>query len=117
MKNDFIAVLDFGSSKVTCMEATKVSDDGDFVIKATGQVAYSGFSDKEWYEPNLLTNVVTQAIGQVENKIKTPIKELYVGVPGAFCALVTSEASVTFHSKKKIDLDDCEDIVRKADIF
>ncbi len=117
MKNDFIAVLDFGSSKVTCMAATKVSDDGDFVIKATGQVAYSGFSDKEWYEPNLLTNVVTQAIGQVENKIKTPIKELYVGVPGAFCALVTSEASVTFHSKKKIDLDDCEDIVRKADIY
>ncbi len=117
MKNNFVTILDFGSGKITCMAATKVSDEGEFVIKATGQSAYSGFDDKEWYEPNLLEGAITQAISQVENKMKASVKEIYVGVPGAFCALVANEASLTFHSKKKIDADDVEDVVKKADIY
>ncbi len=117
MKNNFVAILDFGSSKITCMAASKVSDSGEFVIKAVGQATYNGFNDTAWYEPNLLDNVVNQAIDQVENKIKSNIKEIYVGVPGAFCATVTGEASTTFHSKKKIDADDVAEIIRKADIY
>lgn len=117
MKNNYVAVLDFGSGKITCMAATKVSDSGEFVIKAIGQATYSGFSDKEFYEPNLLESAVTQAISQVENKMKGNVKEIYIGVPGAFCALVASEASLTFHSKKKIDKDDVDEIVKKADIY
>lgn len=117
MKNNFVAILDFGSSKVTCMAATKVSDNGDFVIKAVGQSSYSGFDDNAWYEPDLLDNAVTQAISQVENKMKSNIKEIYVGVPGAFCALATGEASLNFHSKKKMDENDVAEIIEKANIF
>lgn len=117
MKNNFVAVLDFGSSKITCMAATKVSDSGEFVIKAVGQATYNGFDDKEWYEPDVLGNAINQAIAQVENKMKCTLKELYVSVPGAFCANVTSEASTTFHSKKKMDSDDVAEIIQKADIF
>ena len=117
MKNNFMTILDFGSGKITCMAATKVSDNGEFVIKAVGQATYSGFDDNEWYEPSLLDNAVSQAINQVESKMKSSIKEIYVGVPGAFCAMVTGESSLTFHSKKKMDRDDVEEIVRKADIY
>ena len=117
MKNNFVTILDFGSGKITCMAASRVSDNGDFVIKAVGQASYSGFDDNEWYEPNLLDSAITQAISQVESKMKCPIKEIYVGVPGAFCALVTSEASLTFHSKRKMDSEDVDEIVRKADIY
>lgn len=117
MKNDFVTILDFGSSKITCMTASKVSDKGEFVIRAVGQSAYNGFSDSGWYEPNTIDGAVSQAISQVENKMKCRIKEVFVGVPGAFCAEVTGEASVAFHSKKKIDAEDISEIIKKADIY
>ena len=117
MKNNFVAILDFGSSKVTCMAATKVAGRSDFVIRAVGQSAYNGFDDKSWYEPETISFAVTDAISQVEKKMDSPIKEIFVGVPGVFCATVTSEASVTFHSKKKIDGDDIQELIKKADIF
>lgn len=117
MKNNFVAILDFGSSKVTCMAATKVAGRSDFVIRAVGQSAYNGFDDNSWYEPETISFAVTDAISQVEKKMDSPIKEIFVGVPGVFCATVTSEASVTFHSKKKIDGDDIQELIKKADIF
>lgn len=117
MKNNFIIILDFGSSKINCMAASKAADNGEFVIKAVGQSAYSGFDDTKFYEPNLLADAINQAINQVEDKLKCGIKEIYVGVPGAFCAQITSEASLTFHSKKKVDADDLDEITQKADIF
>lgn len=117
MKNNFVAILDFGSSKVTCMAATKVAGRSDFVIRAVGQSAYNGFDDNSWYETETISFAVTDAISQVEKKMDSPIKEIFVGVPGVFCATVTSEASVTFHSKKKIDGDDIQELIKKADIF
>ncbi|MCM1195074.1 MAG: hypothetical protein NC332_03975 [Firmicutes bacterium] len=117
MKNNFVTILDFGSSKITCMAATKVSDKGEFVIKAVGQSAYNGFNDNGWYEPETISDAMMQAIAQVENKMKTRIKEIFVGVPGAFCAETTGEASLSFHSKKKIDNDDVNEIIDKADIY
>lgn len=117
MKNDFVTILDFGSGKITCMAATKVSDKGEFVIRAVGQSAYNGFDSDVWYEPDSIGERVAQAIGQVENKMKAKVKEIFVGVPGVFCAEVTSEASVAFHSKKKIDEVDIQDIIDKADIY
>lgn len=117
MKNDFITILDFGSSKITCMAATKVNDKGEFVIRAVGQAAYNGFDSDAWYEPETVAERIGQAVGQVEGKIKAKIKDIFVGVPGAFCAEVTSEATVAFHSKKKIDDVDVQDIISKADIY
>ena len=103
MKNNSVAILDFGSSKITCMLANKVSDGGDFIIKAVGRSNYNGFDDKGWYEPDTIKKAVFDAITQVENKTETKIKEIYVGVPGAFCAVASSESSITFRSKKKLD--------------
>ena len=117
MKNNYVTVLDFGSGKITCMAASKLSDNGEFIIKAVGQAAYSGFDDKAFYEPNKLEGAISQAISQVETKMNSKVKEIFVGVPGAFCASVTSEASATFHSRKKIEQDDIDEIVTKANIY
>ena len=117
MKNSFVAILDFGSSKITCMAASKLSESGEFIIKAVGQSAYSGFDDNAFYEPDALADSIRQAVSQVETKMDCDVREIYVGVPGAFSAIITSEASTTFHSKKKIDADDVADVVAKADIY
>ena len=117
MKNNSVAILDFGSSKITCMLANKVSDSGDFIIKAVGRSNYNGFDEKGWYEPDTIKKAVFDAITQVENKTESKIKEIYVGVPGAFCAVASSESSISFQSKKKLDRQDVQDLVAKADIF
>ncbi len=117
MKNNFVTVLDFGSSKITCMAATKVSGKEDFVIRAVCQSNYNGFDDNEWYEPDTIASAISEAISQVEQKMSASIKEIYVGVPGAFCATATGEASSTFHSKKKIDADDVNEVIKKAFVF
>lgn len=117
MKNNMVAVLDFGSSKITCMAAVKVAGKDDFVIRAVGRTEYNGFDEHDWYEPETIYPSVCDAIAQVEKKIGGSVKEIFVGVPGAFCATATGEASITFHSKKKIDSDDVKEVVRKANIF
>ena len=117
MKNNFVVILDFGSSKITCMAASKLSDNSEFIIKAVGQASYSGFDENGFFEPNLIASAIGQAISQVEAKMKCDVKEIYVGVPGAFCALMTSEASSTYHSRKKIEQDDVDELVKKADIY
>ena len=115
MKNNYFTVLDFGSSKVTAMTAVKVGQ--DFVVKAIGQVDYNGFDENGWYEPEKLLDAVKTAIGQVQEKLDTKIKNILVGVPGNFCVVATSEATNQFGSKKKIDSIDLNDIVEKANIF
>ncbi|MCH5151077.1 MAG: hypothetical protein J1F65_00225 [Clostridiales bacterium] len=116
MKNDFVTVLDFGSSKITCMAAVRLSYSGEFIIKAVGQASYSGFDDKTFYEPDKLESAISLAISQVETKLDCKVRDIFVGVPGAFCASATSEASTTFHSRKKIEADDVTEIVNKANI-
>lgn len=115
MKNNFFTVLDFGSSKITAMAATKVGN--DFVIKAVGQADYNGFDENGWYEPEHLSHVVSVAINQVQEKIGSKIKQIVVGVPGNFCTVATGEATTAYASKKKIDSVDVNDIVEKANIF
>ena len=117
MKNNFVTILDFGSSKITCMAASKVSDNGEFIIKAVGQSVYNGFDDNAFYEPEMLPEAIKHAVSQVENKMDCKVKEIFVGVPGAFSAMITSEASKTFHSKKKIDADDVAEVLANADIY
>lgn len=116
MKNNFVAVLDFGSSKITCMVASPI-EHGEFLIKAVGQCAYNGFDETNWYEPEKLTDCIRQAISQAEGKVGFKIRQIYVGVPGAFSSLTTSEASLTFRSKKKVDNADLDELVSKANIF
>lgn len=116
MRNNFVTILDFGSSKITCMAATKLNK-SEFLIRAVGQCSYNGFDEESFYEPDTLTVSITEAISQVEKKLGTQIKEICVGVPGVFSSVATSEASMTFHSKKKIDSDDVQEVVEKADIF
>ena len=117
MKNNFVTILDFGTSKITCMAASRVADGSDFVIKAVGQSVYNGYDENGWYEPDSIKESVEGAISQVENKMKARVKEIVVGVPGTFCAVATSEASLTYRSKKKVDEDDVAEIVKKADIY
>lgn len=114
MKSE-IAILDFGSSKITCFVGLPTQD--GFIIKSTGQSKYAGFSNSEWYEPQKLNEAVEFAIKQAEDSLDSKIKNVFVGVPGEFSAVATSEASLTFRSAKKITKEDVDELFVKANIF
>ena len=88
-KSKEVAILDIGSRKITCMVAER-GFDGDFVIKASGQSLYNGFRNGEFFEPDKLSDCISFAIKQAQEKLGKPIKSLCVGVPGEFCVVATS---------------------------
>ncbi|MCM1042968.1 MAG: hypothetical protein NC350_02020 [Corallococcus sp.] len=116
MKKDYVTIIDFGSSKITAMVASRING-GEFLIKAVGQCAYNGFDENGWYEPETIEETVRTAIEQVESKLGFTVKEITVGVPGNFCYVATGEATTVFRSKKKVDAFDLDDILSKADIY
>ncbi|MBO5772831.1 MAG: hypothetical protein J6R37_03420 [Clostridia bacterium] len=115
-KSKEVAILDIGSRKITCMVAER-GFDGDFVIKASGQSLYNGFRNGEFFEPDKLSDCISFAIKQAQEKLGKAIKSLCVGVPGEFCVVATSEASTTFHSKKRIEDHDLKELATKANVF
>lgn len=115
-KSREVAVLDIGSRKITCMVAER-GFDGDFVIKASGQSLYNGFRNGEFFEPEKLFDCISFAIKQAQDKLGKTIKSIYVGVPGEFSVVATSEASTTFRSKKRVEEHDLKELSIKANVF
>lgn len=116
MKQDFFAVLDIGSSKITCMAANSIAG-GEFVIRAVGQAEYDGFDSNGWYEPDKVGDSIRSAIEQVQAKTQSRIKKLIVGVPANFCYLSLGEASVGYRDKKRITVADAQDVCQRANSF
>lgn len=115
MKKNDVAVLDFGSGKIVCLVGAKTAD--GFIVKASGQSAYSGFAEANWLEPEKLIDAVSFAIGQAEEAYGHSISSLFVGVPGEFTNVMTSESSLRFKSRKRINRDDLNEIYQRANIY
>ena len=111
-----VAILDFGSSKVTVLIAER-GINGTFCIKGTGEVEYAGFYEGEFLEPDKVKLAVGLAISNAETTAKTRITKLYVGVPGEFTTVVCREAVITFPKKKKITEDDLNQLYLVGDIY
>ena len=101
-----VAVLDFGSSKITLVVGNKI--DGHLNIIASGESDYAGFMDGEFIQPNLLKDAVKTALDSVQFDLKTRINKLYVGVPAEFCYNMEKELSLnltkrTLITQKQLD--------------
>lgn len=100
-----VAILDFGSSKITVLIAER-GVNGMFNIKGTGEIEYAGFMEGEFIEPEKVRMAVGLAISNAEQTAGSKITSLYIGVPGEFTIVVCRESSVNFAKRKKItDLD------------
>lgn len=105
LKNN-VAVLDFGSSKITLVVGNKI--DGHLNIIASGESDYAGFMEGEFLQPNLLKEAVKTALDSVQFDLKTRINKLYIGVPAEFCYNMEKELSLnltkrTHLTQKHID--------------
>ncbi len=101
MAKNEIAVLDFGSSKISVYVAEKNVNDF-FVIKSIGTCEYAGFMDGEFIEPENLENAIKCAINDAELSLPKKIKKLNIGVPTQFCICETREIGINFNTRVKI---------------
>lgn len=95
-----VAVLDFGSSKLTLLVGKKV--DGYLTIVASGESAYAGFMDGEFLRPNLLKDAIKDAIDNVQLDLKSKITKLYIGVPAEFCYNMEKELVLNLTKRTKV---------------
>lgn len=101
----YFAAIDFGTSKIV----TAIVQGGGISrckIIGSGTVPYSGFSDGFWNDPDYVLEAVRESIAAAEYEANTKIREIYVGVPGAFVRVVTGEAEYNLPESRDLTEDD-----------
>ena len=88
-----IAAMDFGTSKLVALVA-ETSGKLRCDITGAGIATYDGFMDGQWNAPETLNDAIVLAIREAESQARTHIREIYIGVPSAFCSVHTVEAKV-----------------------
>ena len=97
-----VAVLDFGSSKITVLIAER-GVNNTFNIKGTGEIEYAGYYEGKFLEPEKVKLAVGLAINNAETTARSRVSKIYVGVPGEFLTVACREAQITFPKRKKIN--------------
>ena len=89
-----VASIDFGTRKIVTLVAensTAIRCD----IVGAGIVSYDGFLAEGWNNPKEIDECLREAISQAETQSHHKIREVSVGVPGAFTKVYVTEARVS----------------------
>ncbi len=105
MRNKQVAVLDFGSSKITATVAER-GINKTFIIKGSYNFNYDGYQEGEFFDLAQLKQVLILAVESLNKACTNKLETVYVGVPGDFTEVVVKESQISFAKKRKItDLD------------
>lgn len=116
MPRDSVAVLDFGSEKLTVLIGDN-GVNGTFNIKGVGQCDYAGFMNGDFLEPEELKVSLGEVIEKAEQNSHCKIDELYVGVPAEFSYCTCNSVSQSYPSRKKIKQKDIDELFERANEF
>lgn len=93
MMNNTVAAIDFGTSKIVTLVAENSTSQRCDII-GNGVAAYDGYLEEGWNNPGELENAIRTSISEAEKQAKTKIREINVGVPGAFVRVYVTEVTV-----------------------
>ena len=88
-----IAAIEFGTSKIVTVIAQSGGMDRLDII-GSGTVPYDGYSDGDWNTPGQMIQRVRDSIAAAELEANSKIREIYVGVPGEYIHVLSTEAEV-----------------------
>lgn len=111
-KKNKVAVLDFGSSKITAIVGDREVN-STFLIKAQKDFEYDGFQDKSFFDVDKLKIVLKNAIEYLRSVLGQEFK-IYVGVPGEFTEITVKDCQISFPKKKKIEEKDVDGLYDSA---
>ena len=89
-----VAAIDFGTSKIVTLVAEN-SGSQRCDITAAGVAAYDGYLEEGWNNPAALDEAIRSSLADAEEQAQTKIKEINVGVPGAFTRVYATKVTIT----------------------
>lgn len=111
-----IAAIDFGTGKIVTLIA-ETSGRQRCDIVGAGLARYDGFLDQSWNNPAELNEAIEKSVSEAESQAKRKLREINVGVPGAFTRVYTTEVSVAIQGTDprvaKKHVDECFDLADK----
>jgi len=96
-----VAVLDVRSSEITVIVGERGVND-TFVFKANKSEEYDGYDESAFFNEERLSEAVIRAVSAAEQVCGERIKDLYVGVPGAYL-MIDEETGENFDYTSSID--------------
>ena len=110
------AIIEIGSSTIVTLIGEQGVND-TFKIFGKGEVAYAGFQNSEFLEPESLKFALAQSISNAEITSDTKITNVFIGVPGEFSTCVTKSVRLSFPKAKKITRIDIDNIYKAGNTF
>lgn len=102
MAKSDVAVLDFGSSKLTLLVGHRTVNN-NFSITASSDIDYAGFMEGEFLDEDALKNDISKAVSEINKTLSKPLTKLYVGVPSEFCQMEHRVLSKNFASRTRLN--------------
>lgn len=97
-----VAILDVRTSEITVVLGER-GVNNTFVFKASKTEPFDGYDeDGVFYDEAALKRAVANAVSSTEQICGERIREIYVGVPGAFCNVRRTERTIGFPKKRRI---------------
>ena len=115
-KKEEVAVLDFGSERITVVIGTR-GVNNTFNIRGSGEAEYAGFMDGEFLEPQEMKLAMGMAISNAEGNSKAEITELFIGVPTEFLFCVCKNVGQNFAKARTIKQRDIDELFFRANDF
>lgn len=96
-----VAVLNVRSSEISLIIGER-GVNGTFVFKAECREEYDGYAEGKFFNEEKLSETVFALVSDAERICGERLKEIFVGVPGAFVKVVPKEQTVSFPKRRRI---------------
>lgn len=114
MLKDCVAVLDIQSSHIDVVIGEKSVND-TFIFRARESVDYYTFFDGAFYDVKVLEEKISKLfIDIIEKNDINKITTCYVGVPGEFFKIVTTNYRIAFNKPRRIAISDVKNLFDMA---
>ena len=109
-----VAAIDFGTSKIVTLVAENSGSQRCDIVGA-GIAMYDGYLEEGWNNPGELEEKIRLSLSEAEKQSHRKLREINVGVPGAFTRVYATEARVPLKgTDPKVSAADVKAIFRKA---
>ncbi len=115
MAKSDVAILDFGSQKLTILIGQR-DVNNTLNVRAKFCSNYEGFMDGEFIEPKNLERAISACVQGVQRVCDVKITSLTVGVPTEFCFSKCFTNTQTFLKPKRITKRDIDDLYLEAKV-
>ena len=89
-----VATIDFGTSKIVTLVAENSGSQRCDIV-AAGISRYDGYLEEGWNNPEGVNEAILRSLKDAEEQCGAKIREINVGVPGAFTRVYATKATVS----------------------